>query len=334
MKRAMLFFVILAFTLKLMAQEEVIKDSTHIISFVDKIILKANVSSESVAYILSQNDETAYTFLTNNEYRLSLSLDYEFIGFSFGFAPEFFPGNNDDDLKGKSSFTDYKFRFFLKKWTQEVGYSKATGFYLENTGDLIPDWTEGQDPYLQFPDLKINTWQGSTSYVFNDKFSLRNVAYNTEWQLESAGSFIPTLGYKYSYISARLDTSKIYEKIHDIRLSPDYYYSVVLHKNWFITPYISPSVGIRFSKDKQASGTVENNIYWPLGLNGGLQLGYSSRYFIFGGNLIFESIWYHEDSQNTIINDKVFAKFYFGYRLDTPKAIQKSFDWMNEKIGL
>ena len=90
MNKLILLSFMLVVGIDINAQKDVDQDSTHIISFVDKIILKANLGSESVSYIFNQNNETTYTFLTNNEYRLSLSVDYEFIGFSFGFAPDFF----------------------------------------------------------------------------------------------------------------------------------------------------------------------------------------------------------------------------------------------------
>lgn len=318
--------------LQITSQNFINKDSTSIISFVDKIIIKANLDTKSESFSFNETNNTiGAKFLTNSEYRLTVSLDYEFIGFSFGFSPKFIPGNNDDALKGESSFVDYKFRFFINNWTQEISYAKVQGFYIDNTGDFIPDWTEGQDEFIQFPNLKFTSWRGSTAYVFNDKFSLRNVAYNTEWQVKSAGSLIPTLNYSYTRGSARIDTFEIYEDTFDLRLSPDYYYTFVIEKNWFITPYVSPSFGIRFSKERE-EGIDTNNIYYPWGLDAGIQLGYSSERIIFGANLDFESNWYNETSQSRIVNDRLFAKLYFGYRFGSPKFIKKIVDKINKKI--
>ena len=335
MNKIVFLLIYLFFTFNLSGQDFDQKDSVPIISFADKIIIKANIDTKSESYNLIQSNDSDFNLLTNNEYRLSLSLDYEFIGFSFGFSPKFLPENNDDGLKGKSTFIDYRFRFFLKNWTQEISYSKVQGFYVENTSDFVQNWIEGQDPFIQLTDLKVTGWEGSTSYVFNDKFSLRNVVYNTEWQLKSAGSLIPTLRYRYSRVSTRIETTKIFENSYEIRFSPDYYYSFVIDKNWFFTPFLSPSLGIRFAKEGgEGENMTENSTYFPLGLSGGLQLGYSSKRYIFGVNINFDNTWYNEDSQSIVNNDKTFAKIYLGYRFDAPKFVENSFERINNKINL
>ncbi|AZB00743.1 hypothetical protein EG359_14490 [Chryseobacterium joostei] len=35
--------------------------------------------------------------------------------------------------------------------------------------DLFPGWKEG-DPYMQFPDLRVQSFGGSTSYILNKNF--------------------------------------------------------------------------------------------------------------------------------------------------------------------
>lgn len=104
----------------------------------------------------------------NNKIRTSFSIDYKIISAALSFAPDFFPGNNDNNLKGKSSYTDFKFRFFPGKLIQSFDYVK--GFYIDNMNDFLSDWRKGIDPYFQFPDLRIQTFGGSTSYVFNKDF--------------------------------------------------------------------------------------------------------------------------------------------------------------------
>lgn len=311
------------------------KDSTSIISYTDKIIIKANLDTQTDSYSVASENGLDYRLSANNQYRLVLSLDYEFIGASIGFSPKFLPGNDDTDLKGESSYEDYSFRFFLGNWTQELQYKKVQNFYVENTNDFIPNWIDGQDPYIQFPDFKTIFWGGSTSYVLNPNFSLRNVVYNTEWQRKSAGSFIPTIRYGFTRLSATLGDTKSYENSFDISIAPEYFYTFVLHENWFLSLFLSPSFGVRFSKDGIV-GTIENenHMYWPLSVDGGLQLGYSSSKFIYGANLEFESTWYNEDSMTNITNDTMFAKIYFGYRFDAPKVVKKTFNAINEKLGL
>jgi len=316
-------------------QQTVTPDTTAIISYLDQIIIKANIDTQTDMYKVNTEGETDFQLAANNRYRLFLSLDYELLGLSVGISPKLLLGNGDDDLRGKSSFTDVAFRFFMKNWTQELQHKKVEGYYVENTGAFIPDWLEGTDPYLQFNDLKTSFWGGSTSYVLNPEFSLRNVVYNTEWQRKSAGSLIPTLRYGFSRITATLEGGMASEDSYDIQFSPDYYYTWVLHENWFVAPFISPGAGIRFSKERQeGDAIVENNVYWPLSLDGGLQVGYSSEHIIFGVVANFETYWYNEDERTNIENDQFFAKLYFGYRFEPPKAVKKPFNWLNKQLGL
>lgn len=326
MSRIGIFFIFLMNFYFLSSQNNANKDSTSLISYTDKIIIKANLETQSASYSIIPEDDSYVLLSSNDKFRLTLSLDYEFIGVSFGFSPKFFSENKDNELKGESSFTDYGFRFFLGNWTQELEYKKVQGFYIENTDDFIPNWINGQDAYIQFPDFKTIFWGGSTSYVLNPNFSLRNVVYNTEWQRKSAGSFIPTLRYGYTHLSAIFSDSKDYLNSFDIRLAPEYYFTLVIHENWFISPYLSPSFGIRFSTEgSQDSQKKEKNIYWPTSIDGGLQLGYSSGRVIFGANFNFESIWYNEGNQN-IFNDKTHTKLYLGFRFDSPKPVKKLFN--------
>lgn len=311
------------------------KDSTSILSFTDRIIIKTNINTQTDSYSIQSENGPNLQLFTNSQLRLVLSLDYEFIGASIGFSPKFLPGNNDNNLKGKSAYKDHSFRFFLGNWTQEFQYKKVKSFYVENTKDLILDWIEGQDMYLQFPDFKTVFWGGYTSYVLNPKFSLRNVVYNTEWQRKSAGSFVPTFRYGYTQLSGTIGNTQSYENMYDIAIAPDYYYTAVIQKKWFVSFYASPSFGIRFSENgERGIDAKENNIYFPLSFDGGLQLGYSSHKFIYGANLKFETTWCDENSMTNITNNVLYAKIYFGYRFDTPKKVKKTFNWINKKLGL
>jgi len=310
------------------------KYSTSIVSFAEKAVIQANINTQADSYSLQSENNSNYTISTNNQFRLDLSLNYDFIGLTIGFSPKFIPGNNDNDLKGESSYQDFRFRFFLGNWVQELQYRKVEGFYIENSKDLIPNWVEGNDPYVQFPNLKTIFWGGSTSYILNPNFSLKNLVANTEWQRKSAGSFIPTLNYSYTHLSGTIGKSKIYENNFNISIAPEYYYTLVIHQNWFVSLSTSPSFGIRFSKDGEEGTNVnESNIYWPISFDGGLQIGYSSSSFFYGANLKFETTWYNEDSKTNILNDRVFAKIYLGYRFDAPKKVKKTINMIKEKLG-
>jgi hypothetical protein len=314
------------------------KDTTAIESFADKFVLKLNIDTQTDDYTFTDaTDGSMLDLRANNNYRLALSLDFQFIGISLGFSPSFLNNNTNNELKGESSFTDIRFRAALGQWIQGFQYSSIKGYYLENTRDFISDWIEGTDPYLQFPNLKYKIFGMSTSYNFNPNFSFRNVLYNTEWQKKSAGSFLPTLYYSYDRFSNNDAGVKSSEDVFPIRLAIPYYYTLVLGKNWYISPNLSPSVGVRISTFKLQSEELrirENNTYFTKSLEGGLQAGYASKKIIFGAKINFDINWSNDERNTFQENNKIFAQVFFGYRLNAPSFVTKTYDKFAKKLGI
>jgi hypothetical protein len=331
------FLLLLFAPLLIFGQNSSTRDSTYILSYADKFVVKLNVDTQTDSYILRNTREGANLQIKpNNAYRLFLSLDYQFFGFSIGFAPTFFGANNEDDLKGKSSFNDFRFRAALGRWVQGFQISSIEGYYVENTGDFLPGWTEGTDPYLQLTDLKTQIWGMSTSYVFNPNFSFRNILYNTEWQRKSAGSFIPTLYYSYDRFTYSLEDFNSKENVFPVRLALGYYYTLVIKENWFIGANLSPSLGIRFSNLTETfngNRSERSDTAFTRSLEGGFQLGYAAQKIVFGLGFDFDVNGYNEDDMNTVKNNKIYGNVYFGYRFNTPPFIDRTYTKYAEKLG-
>ena len=151
---AVFALLVLHCTVTVHAQKYAVAASSNFISYFDKILIKANASSQADQYALRDPNGTDLQLRANNEFKTFLSLDYEFIGFSVGFTPRFLKANDDDLLKGHSSFTDYKVQLLPGQWLQTVAFKKTKGYYVENTGDFVPGWQKDQDPYLQLQRLK------------------------------------------------------------------------------------------------------------------------------------------------------------------------------------
>ena len=305
------------------------KDTTRLIPYLDKIIIKVNLETQTDEYhFQNRNDDSQIHLFPNNNYRLFLSLDYEFIGVSVGLVPKFLGANVDENLKGKSAFTDYRFRFFLGQWVQGLEFSKVSGYYVKNTTDFVENWMEGSDPYLQFSNLTSSLYGMSTSYVFNPNFSYRNIVYQNEWQRRSSGSLVATLYYDYSTFAFTEESVQGKERFFNVRLAPSYYYTHVLHENWFVSGNVSPSLGLRFSNFTSLIGTVtetERNTYLIRALSTGLNLGFSSKRVIFGANITFNASWYNESEDSRVENDRFYGVLYLGYRFEPPKLVKKLF---------
>lgn len=310
------------------AQNEKLADSTYFISYTDKIVVGVNADTQTDTYVFTDNTFIDRMEISSiNQNKLSVSIDYKFIGFSVGFAPSFLNDSNAEDLKGKSEYTDYKFHFFFGKFVQSIQYRRIKGYYLVNTGDILNNWQEGQDPYIQFPDLKITKYGMSTSYVFNKNFSYRSLVGYTERQVKSAGSFVPQLFYDYSRFTNIFMDEKSVEEQFNFRLALGYYYNWVIYRKWSIASGLSPSWGIRFSNfvdtDENGENISEKNEYFTTALDGGLQVGFNGPHFFCGAKAIFNVNWYDEDSESHVENNQIYSLLYVGFRFNAPRFIKR-----------
>lgn len=312
---------------QVVGQESGSQDSLYIQTFNDRLVIRTNLSTQTDTYFYENSvTNEQLDIRPNTSLRLSLSLDYKFLGFSFGFAPGIFSDNKDEDLKGKSNFADYRFRFFLGSWVQGVQYKNVKGFYVENTADFLPGWQKGTDPYLQIPSLKSITYGMSTSYIFNPNFSLKNIFSQSEWQKKSAGSFVPTLFYDYTRFSFSEGLTDDKEHQYGMRLAAAYYYTFVLQEHWHISANLSPSLGFRHAQERKTEDGVfskESITYSTRILEGGIQLGYNTNRVFFGANMVFNANWYNESDDSTTENDQFYGMVYVGYRFDPPGFIRK-----------
>jgi len=276
----------------------------------------------------------------NNKINTSLSIDYKIISATFSFAPNFIPGNNDNHLKGNSSYSDFRFRVFPKSFIQTVYYKNMKGFYLKNMKDFDPDWQKGKDSYLQLPDLRIQSFGGITAYSFNKDFSLKSIYYQREWQKESSGSFVPALEYDLTFFKNKDDDDiKSVEKQFNMGANLAYYYNWVVTKNVNISPFAFAGVGGKWSSYQEdlEDGTKspkENDKYFTKKFGGGIHIGYNTERFLFGGKLNYSSYNYKQDDFTNVQNNNTYGLIYVGYRFAPPKVVKNSYDKIQKKVPI
>lgn len=269
-----------------------------------------------------------------------LSFNYRFISFSLSHILKFLPGNDDDNIKGKTGGSGLGFNFNFKHWQQELSYSKTKGYYLENTSDFITGWKEG-DPYTQFNDLVYLNFQGITAYNFNSNFSVNAVTTQSERQVRSAGSFIPHLLYRYYLIDDRtkLTGTNSSQKAGnwEVVLGAGYYHNFVLHKNWYLSMGITPGAGFIFTKlstrlPTETVHTKQNNAVFRL--DGRAGLGYNGKRFFTGLTMKFSESKFQQ--QNTSVSNRdqaVSWQLFVGYRFTTPKWLKAGVDRAMGVVG-
>ena len=275
----------------------------------------------------------------NNKINTSLSLDYRFISASISYAPNFFPGNNDNELKGKSSYTDFKFRFFPKSFIQTVYYKNIKGFYVKNMEDLDPSWQKGKDPYIQFPDLRVQSFGGITAYSFNKDFSLKGIYYQREWQKQSNGSLVPSLEYDLTYFKNEVDNLKNKEAQYNLGINVGYYYNWVITKKVNISPFAFAGIGGKWSSFQEdledgTKSAKEKDKFFTKKFGGGIHIGYNSERILFGGKLDYTSYNYRQDATSNVKNNNVYGLLYIGYRFAPPKVIKENYDKLQKKVPI
>lgn len=334
--KTFLLFFMLVFSAAIFGQKTE-KDTSNFVFYPEKIMVRTNLSTQNDAQILYDKKGDNLDLETNNSYKLFFSVDYKFIGFSYGFYPKFFGGNKDDDAKGTSKFSEFSFRFFLGQWLQTVEYGKIRGYYLKNTQDFMADSFPENNSYLLFPNLKTIKYGMSTSYIFNPKFSLKSITSFTEWQKESAGSFIPTLVYSYKKISFETNLLESSQNEYDLSVGAGYFYNFIIHKKFYVAPNLTAGFGMKFTDSKTNElglHTKESKNYLTTSWISGIKMGYNSNRILFGASFNYDSNSYRENKNENVSNDKTFALLYFGYRFDSPKFISKPVNKLSDKLNL
>ncbi|CAA7392677.1 DUF4421 family protein [Chryseobacterium fistulae] len=330
-------FVCLLFFFALWAKGQV--DTTHIKSYSDQVMIRFNLDTNIEKYIVSDHSfKEKVTLAINNRVNTSLSLDYKIISASLSFAPHFIPGNNENDLKGHSSYTDFRFRLFLNNFIQTVYYKKVKGFYVENMKESDPSFEVGKEPYIQLPDFKVRNFGGITAYVLNKNASLKSVYTQGEWQKKSRGSFMPFLDYEYTIFNDIIDGEKTKDTEFDIGANMGYFYNWIIAKKINISPYFALGFGGKFTNYEDIGDdgeiTKEKGQYFTSRFAGGLHIGYNTDRFLFGGKINFNSHFYNQEKHATVENNNIYGLIYVGYRFAPPKVVKNSYEKISKKIPI
>ncbi|MBV8327137.1 DUF4421 family protein [Chryseobacterium sp.] len=314
-------------------------DSARIISYADRLMVRVNLDTNIEGFVFSQGTlpDARKTVLTiNNKATTSLSFDYKLFSVTLSMTPRFISGGNKDEQKGHSSYTDFSFRLFPKRFIQSVYYKNVRGFYVDNMKDLVPGWEEGRDPYIRFPGLQVQSYGGTTSYILNKNFSAKSIYTQGEWQKHSGGSWIPSVDYDLT-IFKNTDNDNANKAVqYKIGGNMGYFYNWVIGKKVNIAPYLALGLGAKFASYRNVlgDGKKENTQYLTIRTEGGLHAGYNTDRFLFGGKINFNASAYNQKKDQTIENNYIYGLLYIGYRFAPPKVVKKTYDKIEKTIPL
>jgi hypothetical protein len=320
--------------------QTVCKTTAQYIETTDTLVtIRLNVNNE-FEYFKQEGDNFVYDIRPNIQLSNKLSFSYRYISFGIGFTPKFIPGNNDNAEQGKTKAIAFGMAVQTSHLIQEIQAAKIRGFYLHNSGDFAPGWQEGKDPYLQLPDMVMFSLKGATSYKFNPNFSLKAISSQSEIQLKSCGSFIPSLAYNYYEIDNKSKASNLQssQKSNNFQglVNVGYYYTLVLNSKMYISGGIIPGLGIDFtSLTTRRSDGNQHTSYKDLVVRSQekIGLGYNSRKFLAGAEFsIAHSIRNMNQTSVKLEAKRVYFQVFAGYRFMAPKLVKRETDAVKQAV--
>ena len=303
------------------------------------VTIRLNCNNEFLL-LRQQGNNFLYDLRPNISLSNKLSFSYRFISFGIGFTPKFIPGNNDDDKQGETKAFTFGFSIDANHLVQDLQIGRVKGFYLYNSGDFIPGWDKNKDPYVQIPDLVVAEIYGSTSYKFNSNFSLKAISSQSEIQLKSCGSFIPSLSYSYAEFdnkttSATQQTSQ-FSSNYGALVTAGYYYTKVLNSKFYLSAGISPGIG--FNHTNLITRYTDQHVYSAysnlvLHSQERIGLGYNSRKLFAGTELSMTQI--HQNIPQSSVQvqaTRVFFQVFVGYRFTAPHFLREKTDQVKDLV--
>ena len=312
-------------------------DTSYVIKYYDRIILKTNLSSETPSFIFSDNETGSELEIKPvAEYKQGFSFIYRWFTLALSFTPRYLINTDEiEELNNSKTFGLDLNVVLSDRWRQELGYKYYEGFF--NNGPLID---EGE-----FANTTLHMFQGSTVFTVNRNFSYRAHLDQTQRQLKSAGSLIPRLNYDYSKSSLNFidvnEESNI-DKISSINIygQVGYLYTFVLNRKWFATFGAHPGIGYNYSSSEYANfingsetSTKENFHNVSLALEAETSLGYNSDRWFFGTSYNWRNYEYTNEENGVFTSNDNYFNVYLGYRLNGNPPMRKFFGWFEKKLG-
>ena len=302
MKKLLVIIIVCFFCNFLVAQTDTLQ--AYITKFDERLV--ASVSTEmsnDSFYIFYNNPDdilpSTMNLMSNSPIRLVGNVSYKVITVSLAFTPNLLKTNKELESTKDFSFTT---RFSLKKWHQSVTLIKQKGFLVNLKGMNI----------FAYPGLQSLKIGGTTSYVFNDKFSYKTIFNHNEWQKKSTGSFIANFAFYYTNLKSSEVDSPINLNVYSATISPAYYYNLVINNRFLLGAGASIGAGI-VNMDGEIQGISE--------FSANAKLDYNYQNF-FSFLSYSGTSFYLNHTNERYTNSFEFMKLEIGYRFNPPKKVK------------
>ncbi|WP_297101480.1 DUF4421 family protein [uncultured Draconibacterium sp.] len=327
---ATILFSFLVF-LNCYAQTEAREKDAFIEKHNQQLAVKLSLTNNTEFFQIYQQDQQ-YTIKPNTSLKTNLILSYRALLFGVGYSPKFIPGNDDDAQKGQSKIFWMGTNVNLPHWTQHLEYTKIKGFYLHNSSNLLQSGRNDAD-YFKLPDLNYTRISGYTAYKMNPNFSFSAIETQTERQLKSAGSFVPSIVYRYYIIDNKteLGPNNTSQKTNNLSCSLQlgYFYTWVINKSLFVSGGAATGGGIIHTKllTRYYTSSAETKTNYAIfRAKTMLAAGYNADRFFAGIQLTGNIEGYKQQKTTPTLNENFQFQLYAGYCFDAPKFLSSIFN--------
>lgn len=169
------------------------------------------------------------------------------------------PSESSISKFGKTDYQNIDIDIQSRLMGVDFDYIDYKGFYLANAKDFSPSFDSKTTPHPQQPDLRYFSVGLKLTFLFTRSFSINSAFAQTERMKKSAGSFMMTIGDRYSQIQS--DTSFIpyseyeyHKKFFEPKFNGIYFNSTYMafgfgysfvKKNFSFTPILLAGAGVQ-----------------------------------------------------------------------------------------
>lgn len=348
--------LIIFFSLNLIAQEiepEIDTTSTQfsrnqfIEDYNNQLNIKFDISNEIENYYIPFNTSSV-NIKPNLGNRYALVFNYRFISLRLGIRPK--PSSESKENEGESKAFRLKVKLLFDHWNHKFEYNYIEGYYINNSSNLFSEISNIENNrHTQFPKLATSIFSGSSLYKINRNYSLKAIESQTEIQLKSIGTFMPSVDYSiYSIYGTEIIIDNQLEEIQRDNYSTyigfnsifniGYYYTFVYKKNWYANLVAIPGIGFDLYRDtKTTVDNTMNTTYFDLlmSFEAAARLGYNAKRYYFGSEYTYRLTNNKYDQERIQFHTtKNEFHIFIGYRFKAPKSIRKSVDKIEEKVPI
>jgi len=279
------------------AQKRVPIDNGYYITYPDKLLVRVYLSQKYAPLTVSgSNNDRELNYKTSSKLALGIGATYSNITLNVSYGFTFL---NKDKGQGNTRGLDLQFHLYPHKLAIDLLGTFRRSYYLD------PKDNNGLNlsTYYKRPDLKRDIIGLAVFQVPNaGKFSYRAALTQKEWQTKSAGSLLyggeayyGTIKGDSSFVPILVASTFPQYGVHQINffsIGPGigYAYTLVLHKNFYVTGSVVGAVDVNFSTEEQAGGNHKKVSVIPSGLYKG-GIGYNSATWSIGASIAGDALY-------------------------------------------